>query len=155
MALGVLSVTTEGAEAHRAHLWTGVRVVSCFRRPPGGATNFSIDRHVMTFLPYNRLWLLYTFVSSESESVQPQVGRRKQSICRSPGPNPFGLEILFLALLIYMSLHMNWGVIPSLPSLCSVCPVFTPFGLADLVDSLLLGNFCRDTLNSFLEYHYK
>lgn len=37
MALGVHVMTTEVAEAHRAHLWTGVRVVSCYRRPPGGS----------------------------------------------------------------------------------------------------------------------
>ena len=68
VALGVQVMTTKVAEAHRAHLWTGVRVVSsCGELQDGLGMSALIalwDSCLITALVI--ILFLYTFVSSES-----------------------------------------------------------------------------------------
>lgn len=126
-------VTTKVAEAHRAHLWTGVRVASYCRRPP---RRVSEHQHLLPCdIPSHNLYgyylFSYTFVSSESESAQPQAGRRA---IKPPTPWPSSHQSRDSSCPYMCVLIHELGSDAITPSLCGVYPIIIPFGLADLVD---------------------
>lgn len=133
MALGVHVMTTKVAEAHRAHLWTGVRVVSSCRRPPGWSRNVSIDCFVR-FLSHNRFGYYFVFLHlCVFRELIDTASSREESTVHPPILWPSSHQFRD-SVLACLSLYMSWGVTPSLPSLCCVYPIAIPFGLADLVD---------------------
>ena len=155
VALGVHVMTTKVADARRAHLWTGVRVASYCRRPPGGSRNVSIYCLVI-FPSHNRYGYYFGFI--HLCVFREWIGRassRGEGPVHPPTPWPSSHQSRdsCLLALICVSLHMSWGVTPSLPSLRCLSDHHS-IGTGRSC-WLLLGHLCRDSLNSFPEYWYK